>query len=102
MKREAQTMSWPDLVNATFEISGCFFVSLSIFTLFKEKQVRGISVFMILFFTSWGYWNLYYYHHLNQLASWIGGIAVTTANSTYLGMIIYYRRKERLSGNQTP
>jgi uncharacterized membrane protein YfcA len=82
-----------DTVNASFEAVGGFMILLSILKLHKDKQVHGIHYLQVMFFTSWGYWNLYYYFSLQQYASWLCGISVCLANTVWLGMIMYYLRK---------
>lgn len=87
-------MSWQDLTNGTFELLGAPFICLSIIKLHQEKLVRGVSWYAVAFFASWGYWNLYYYPHLGQWASFIGGCAIVLANTIWLLQICYYLIKE--------
>lgn len=84
----------PDIANGIFELLGAPFILLSVFKLRKEKKVRGISGWHVLFFTSWGFWNLYYYPHLNQWMSFFGGIAIATINMLWLTQMLYYNYKE--------
>lgn len=88
-------MSIPDLINGTFESIGAFFILLSVMKLHKEKKVRGVSWLHTTFFAGWGYWNLFYYPHLDQWLSFWGGMGITITNSIWLAQIIYYQRKER-------
>jgi len=85
----------PDLINGLFEFSGAYFISLSIKKLYNDKCVRGVSWIHAGFFAAWGYWNLYYYPHLNQWLSFLGGCAIVIANSIWLGQLIYYTDTER-------
>ncbi|MFP3422517.1 hypothetical protein R0K19_24410, partial [Bacillus sp. SIMBA_161] len=82
-------MDWPDYVNGAFELSGTFFISLSIWQVLKDRVVKSVHWGMVLFFSSWGFWNLFYYPHLDQMASFIGGIGIVAANTTYLLLLIY-------------
>ncbi len=88
-------MSWQDLVNGCYEFMGAPFILMSIIQLFKDKKVKGVSWIHVAFFSSWGYWNLYYYPHLNQWASFIGGVCLVLANTIWLGQMIYYIHKEK-------
>ena len=89
---------WPDLVNGTFEMIGGFFILLSIIKLYEDKQVRGISWLHASFFAVWGYWNLFYYPHLEQMWSFWGGVGIVTTNTIWLAQLIYYtRRTKRLT-----
>ena len=82
--------SMADFVNGSFEILGGVFILLSCLRAYKDKQVKGISILMIGFFTAWGFWNLYYYPSLGQIWSFIGGLGVVSANTLYVSMLIYY------------
>ncbi len=85
----------PDSINGLFELFGGIFISISIYKLYKEKIVRGVSWIHVGFFSAWGIWNLYYYPTLGQWMSFYGGIGVTSTNSIFLGQLIYYTLKER-------
>jgi uncharacterized membrane protein YfcA len=82
-----------DIINGLFECSGGFFILLSILRLHKDKQVRGVSWLQVGFFSSWGFWNLYFYPHLGQWLSFAGGMFLVLANTFWLGQIAYYSRK---------
>lgn len=84
-----------DLTNSFFEIFGGFFILVSCFKLQKDKKVRGISWIHITYFTLWGFWNLAYYPHLEQWTSFVGGAFIVVANCFWLGLMIYYIRKEK-------
>jgi hypothetical protein len=88
-------MFLPDLINGTFESAGGFSIALSIIKLYREKTVRGVSWLHVGFFTSWGFWNLFYYPHLGQWFSFIGGLALVISNTIWLGQIAYYTIRER-------
>lgn len=83
-----------DLANAGFEFGGAIFILNHARVLFAEKIVRGISLVSIVFFLIWGIFNMFYYSHLEQSASWYAGIMVTLANLVWVSMIIYYRKRE--------
>lgn len=82
----------PDQINGLFEAFAGAFIFNHCWTLWQDKQVKGVSVLSTSFFFSWGLWNLYYYPNLNQLWSFLGGLVVVTANFSWLGMMIYYRK----------
>ena len=90
---------WQDNVNGLFELLGGFFILFSVLKLYKQKKVRGVSAIGISYFAAWGYWNIYYYPHLNQWFSFVGGLFVVLINTFWLGQIIYYLRKERNDKN---
>lgn len=82
----------PDLINGTFEFIGALLICLSIRRLWLDGQVKGVSVVPVTFFASWGFWNLFFYPHLEQWLSFWGGVAMVLANSVWLiqmGYIIW-------------
>ena len=85
-------MMWPDAVNGAFELLGGAFIAQSILKLHREKMVRGVSWLHAGFFSVWGFWNLFYYPHLDQWLSFAGGVGIVTANTIWLGQLIWYSR----------
>lgn len=89
---EILMMITPDTINGAFEVSAGFFVLNHCRVLYEHKATKGVSVLSAIFFTIWGFWNLYYYPSLNQPLSFYGGLFVVATNVLYVGMMIYYRR----------
>ena len=83
-------LSTPDLINGTFESVGGLFIALSVRRLAKDKLVKGVSWVHAAFFSSWGYWNLYYYPHLEQWFSFYGGALLVAVNTIWLLQMWYY------------
>ncbi len=90
-------MQLPDLINGGFELLGGFFVLNHCRVLYKQKAVAGVSILSIVFFTSWGVWNIFFYKHLNQPLSWYGGIVLAAANIFYVLMLLYYSKNKNLN-----
>ena len=88
-------MTWQDLANAIKEVIAGLFCWNNVRLLIRDREVKGISILTIAFFSLWGYWNLYYYPWLNQILSFIGGIVVVSANTTWVIFAVYYTRKKR-------
>ena len=86
-------MTIPDLINGSFEAFGGVLLCMNIVRILKDKKVSGVSLVPVSFFTLWGCWNLFYYPHLNQWASFMGGILVVLANTTWVLLAIYYKRR---------
>ena len=78
----------PDLFNATFELLGAAFQLMNVKALLRDRQIQGVSWVPSLFFWSWGLWNLYFYSHLGQWASLVGGMALTVVNLVWLVMAL--------------
>lgn len=85
-------MILPDIINGGFEAFGSIAVWANIRTILKEKQVRGYRSDVIIFFTSWSLWNMYYYPHLSQYASMLAGASLGLANLVYAFLVVHYRR----------
>lgn len=88
-------MTWQDAANGAFELFGAPFIFLSVVKLLREKSVRGVSWIHASYFTAWGFWNLYYYPHLDQWLSFAGGTAIVLANVTWVILLVYYGRRGR-------
>jgi hypothetical protein len=83
-----------DRANSFFEFFGSFFVLKSICKLYSDKLVRGIAWEQVGFWTAWGFWNIYYYWAVGSAWSWWAGVCVTSVNTVYLAMLIYYTLAE--------
>lgn len=88
-------MTLPDLINGTFETSGGGFIFLSVLKLYRDKKVMGVHWGHVAFFTSWGFWNLYFYPHLHQWLSFAGGALLVAVNATWLCQIAYYSMRQK-------
>lgn len=84
---------YPDIINGTFELSAGLLLWLNVYRLHKDKQVHGIHIVPTVLFAVWGYWNIFFYSHLEQWASFAGGIMLVLANTTWVVQMIYYGRK---------
>jgi hypothetical protein len=82
---------WPDVVNGAFEFGGGALNFLNVYRIWKDKQVRGVSIIPSILFTSWGFWNLYYYPHLDQWWSFTGGAVIVLANFLWVALAWRYR-----------
>lgn len=83
-------MNWPDVINGCFELIGGLLICLSIRKLFHDKIVRGVSAWPVTFFAMWGYWNLFFYPNLDQWFSFTGGLVIVTANTVWVGQMLWY------------
>ncbi|MEK9194422.1 MAG: hypothetical protein AAB884_01280 [Patescibacteria group bacterium] len=88
-------MIWPDVVNGSYEILGSVMMFWNCRCLYKDKQVKGVSVLAAAFFTSWSFWNLYYYPSLGQWMSFLGALIFVFVNASWVTMAIYYTQRNR-------
>ena len=80
-----------DFINAGFESLAGIFVFLSAWRVYKDKQVRGVSLLMVIFMLSWGIWNLYYYPSLGQWLSFCAGAFLVLGNVCWLALVVRLR-----------
>lgn len=83
----------PDLFNGLFEFLGSLAVWGNVQAIYKDRGYAGGRVYIMLFFFFWSLWNLYYYPHLHQMASFIGGVSLGLANAAYVAMMFRYGRR---------
>jgi len=91
-----KNMPIADIINASFEFFASFFVFKHCLVTMKDKRVAGLSITSIIFFTSWGYWNLYYYPSLGQVWSFWAGILVVITNSVWVYLLVRYANQDQL------
>jgi uncharacterized membrane protein YfcA len=84
-----------DIINGIFELGGGILLIINCFKLYKDKEVKGVSISVCAFFTVWGCWNLYFYPSLGQWVSFAGGVLLVTVNLVWVFMAIYYSNKEQ-------
>jgi len=80
-----------DLINASFELFGGFFILMHCWVAYKDKAVAGVSIISVAFFSLWGFWNLFYYPHLGQMLSFYAGVFIVLANLLWVGLLLKYR-----------
>ena len=83
-----------DFINSVgFEILSCLFLSFNIWSLYRDKIVKGISLSSGAFYATWATWNVFYYWSLNQPLSFWAGILVATLTTWWIVLAIYYKKK---------
>ncbi len=87
-------MDIPDIVNGAFEISGGAAAAVNCVRLVRDEMVMGVDWRVTAFWTCWGLWNLFYYPHLHQWASFIGGIMVVAGNGMWVYLSWRYRNEK--------
>ena len=83
----------PDMINGLFEAIGGALVLNHCRAVLRDKAVAGVSIFSTAVFSLWGFWNLFYYPHLDQWYSFGGGLVIVTANCLWVYLLLKYRRK---------
>lgn len=81
-----------DAINGSFELIGAIIQFINVRQIIKDKAVKGVHWLPVLFFSTWGYFNLIYYPNLNQWFSFGGSIMMTLATTMWVILLIKYRR----------
>ncbi|HXJ44351.1 MAG TPA: hypothetical protein VNH18_34000 [Bryobacteraceae bacterium] len=84
-------MDFGDLGNGLFECLGGLVLWQNVRRILQDKKLAGVDWRVTGFFTAWGFWNLWYYPHLHQTLSFIGGLNIVAANFVWLWFAIKYR-----------
>jgi hypothetical protein len=85
-------MHFGDAGNAFFETVGGVLQVRNTIQIVKDKQVKGVYWPAWLFFTLWGYWNIWYYPSLNQWLSFSGGLLIAASNTVWVALAWKYSR----------
>jgi hypothetical protein len=85
----------PDLINGSFELIGAVVNWMSVYKLYQHKEYKGVYWPAFAFFGLWGLWNLFYYPHLDQWFSFLGGIALVSANIAWVLLAWKYRNENK-------
>lgn len=85
-------MDFADMTNGLFEALGAIAIFGHVRRVLKDKAVAGVSILSVVFFAAWGFWNLYYYPHLDQWLSFAGGVAIVLGNVCWITGMLYYTR----------
>ena len=80
----------PDLINGIFETVGGVTIFLNCWRLYKDKEVKGVIWQLTIFYTLWGFYNIYYYPHLDQWLSFVGGLFMVIGNALWIAQVIWY------------
>lgn len=87
-------MSLFDLANACFEGYGAFCAWKNVKALHAAKKFQGVSIDAFAFFAIWGYWNCFYYPHLDQWFSFAAGLVLAGMNTAWVALALYYTRNQ--------
>lgn len=89
-------MTTPDVINGCFEGVGSILIWLNVFRLAQDKTVKGSNWWVMIFFASWAVFNLYFYPHLGQEWSFLGGLSMFVAEFVWVVMAYYYCNRSKI------
>jgi hypothetical protein len=81
-------------MNAVFEVCGSVAVWMNFVAMVRDRGYAGTRLPMMVFFTSWGFWNLFFYSGLHQELSYYASIFLTSGNCAVVWAMAYFGRKE--------
>lgn len=80
----------PDCINGAFELLGSLFTWMNVRRVVRDRGYAGIYLPVTVFFFSWGFWNLFYYSHLDQWWSLAGGSSLVLANLSWVSVMLWF------------
>lgn len=84
-----------DAVMATFQVGSCLFLCLSIFTIFRDRDLKGVSVWMIGYFTLWTVYGSWNWFHLNQHWSFVTSVTMGILYVIWLALAIAVKLEQQ-------
>ncbi len=84
----------PDLINASFEMGASVIIWINVYRILKDKKVMGLAWKSWIFYSMWGFWDFYYYTHLNQPISFWAAVILSVGNVTWVSLAFKYRKVE--------
>ncbi len=79
-----------DLINALFEFGAALCLGRNVAQLRRDKRVQGVCVSSTVFFTLWGYWNVWFYPSNGFILSCVAGLLVVAANTAWVCLVAAY------------
>lgn len=84
-----------DIITSMFQFGAVLFLLDNIRAILRDKDLKGVSIGMIMFFTVWGYWGIFMFYTLGQPFSMWTNVGIAGAYTVWLGMAIFYKFKAR-------
>lgn len=73
-----------DAITSLFQIGAIAFLIVNIVQLNKDRELKGVNIWMIIYFTVWAYWSIYMYVELDQFLSALMSIGIAVAYTIWL------------------
>jgi hypothetical protein len=85
-----------DYGNTLFEAIGSIMAWLNVKALYKDNEIKGVYWPIYIFYSVWGYWNLYYYPSVNCWGSFVAGIILALGNTAWVVVAVrlYLKNKK--------
>ena len=86
-------MTTPDLINGAVEFAGSLAAWANVVTLYRDRGYAGISVGVMGFFAARSLWRGWFYLHLGQPMSVIGGCSNAFAYCLFVILMIHFGKR---------
>lgn len=83
-----------DVINGLFESFGAIMIVLNILAIIRDQELKGVHWGPTIFFTAWSFFNLWFYPANGLWFSFLGACSIVVTNAIWLGLVLYYRRRQ--------
>ncbi len=77
-----------DYVMASFQVGACSFLCLSIYAIFRDRELKGVSVWMIGFFLLWTIFGTWNWFTLHQFWSYVTSVLMGILYTIWLALAV--------------
>ena len=82
-----------ELITAAFATVSGSMLFLNLHQAIRDKDIRGVSLVTLWFFTTYATWMVFYFWYLGQYWVVIPAIVNLVANASYLALATTYKRR---------
>ena len=87
-------MSTVDILNGAVEFAGSLAAWANVVTLYRDRGYAGISVCVMGLFAARSLWRGWFYLHLHQPVSTLGGCSNACAYCVFVGLMVYFGKRK--------
>ena len=87
-------------MNGLFEVVGGLLLFLNTWRAWRDGQIRGLHPAPMVFFWSWGLFNLWYYRSIHQPWSAAAGLLPCLGNTAFIATWAWFWRRDRYSASK--
>jgi hypothetical protein len=85
-----------DYIMAAFQAGACAFLCLSIYTIFRDRELKGVSVWMIGYFTVWTVFGTWNWYSLGMFWSYVTSVLMGILYLMWLALAIAARFEQTM------
>jgi len=84
-------MTTADAITTFFQTGASIFLCLNILQLKRDRELRGVSIWTIAFFTVWSYWGIFLFYSLDLFWSMVSNAVMAVAYTVWLALAVRVR-----------